>query len=153
MGWGVWRLSIWQYLIHLVVKTNQSNYLPISGYFFSLSVKYTVKNFEFPILALFCHNLSWNFMVCTNHYLNQWWLIANRTPQNRLQWNLNQNMIIFTYEIIFFKMLSAKCWTSHSVLKCANQMTINDGCIIYFIEALWCMYAKNYCHFGLALIC
>ena len=30
-----------------------------------------------------------------SHYLNQWWHIINCTVGNKLQWNLNQNRIIF----------------------------------------------------------
>ena len=30
-----------------------------------------------------------------SHYLNQYWLIVNWTPRNKLQWNLNKNTNVF----------------------------------------------------------
>ena len=42
-----------------------------------------------------------------SHYLNQWWLLVNRTIMNTPHWNLNQNKIIFIHKNKL-KMLSAK---------------------------------------------
>ena len=33
--------------------------------------------------------------MAPSHYLNQCWKIVNRTPKNKLQWNLNRNSYIF----------------------------------------------------------
>ena len=33
-----------------------------------------------------------------SHYLNQWWVIVNWTPVNKLQWNSNQNTKFFINE-------------------------------------------------------
>ena len=39
---------------------------------------------------------SWLVACSTpSHYLNQWWLVVNWTPGNKLQWNLNRKCIIF----------------------------------------------------------
>ena len=45
---------------------------------------------------------SW-FVACSapSHYLNQCWLIANRNPVNKFQWNSYQNSIIFYQENAF----------------------------------------------------
>ena len=37
--------------------------------------------------------------VAASHYLNQYWLIINWTHRKRLQWNLNQNNLIFSHWI------------------------------------------------------
>ena len=42
-----------------------------------------------------------------NHYLNQCWIIVSWTLGNKLQWNFNQNNIIF-FEEIAFETSSAK---------------------------------------------
>ena len=34
-----------------------------------------------------------------SHYLNQWWVIVNWTLRNKLQWNFNQNIKLFIYEM------------------------------------------------------
>ena len=48
--------------------------------------------------------------LALNHYLNQWWHdIVSRTLKNRPGWNLNQNIIIFIYQMLV-KMSFAKWW-------------------------------------------
>ena len=48
-------------------------------------------------------NNNENIKACSapSHYLNQCSLIVNWTPRNKLQWNLNQNPIIFIQENAF----------------------------------------------------
>ena len=33
-----------------------------------------------------------------SHYLNQWWLLVNRTLRNKPYWNMDQNTVIFLHE-------------------------------------------------------
>ena len=53
---------------------------------------------SFPPSAAYMCQMNWvSIGSASSHYLNQCWLIVNWTLRNKLQWNSNQNTILFIH--------------------------------------------------------
>ena len=63
--------------------------------------------------------------LAPSHYLNQYWIIVNWTHRNKLQWNFNQNIIIFIWGNAFHNVV-CKITTNLFWLQCLKHAHV-DG--------------------------